>query len=105
MNKVSDRIEAKIRSSYSDSLLKLENESHLHAGPASESHFKLTLVSDQFKDVRLLKRHQMIYGLLAEEMQQGVHAMSLHLYSVEEWLKAGGSPPSPQCKGGSQSAV
>ena len=32
--------------------------------PGSESHFKVTLVSDKFDGLRLVKRHQEVYGLL-----------------------------------------
>lgn len=82
--------------------IELVNESHMHAGPATDSHFKLTLVSEQFSDKRAVARHQYIYGLLADELAGPVHALALHLYTPEEWRQTGMSPDSPDCLGGSK---
>ncbi|QQD21677.1 BolA family protein [Venatoribacter cucullus] len=79
--------------------LELLNESHMHAGPATDSHFKLVLVSAAFNGQRVVARHQQIYKLLAAELQGPVHALALHLYSPDEWQQAT-VPPSPQCQGG-----
>jgi len=80
--------------------LRVENESHMHSVPEnSETHFKVELVSDSFQDIRPVKRHQMVYQLLSAELDGGVHALALHLYSPDEWN--GQSPDSPNCHGGS----
>ena len=80
------------------------NESHMHSVPAgSESHFKVVLVSDSFAGKRLVQRHQLIYGLLAEQLAGPVHALALHTYTSEEWAeKNGNAPTSPNCIGGSK---
>lgn len=80
------------------------NESHMHSVPAgSESHFKVVLVSDSFAGKRLVQRHQLIYGLLAEQLAGPVHALALHTYTSEEWTeKNGNAPTSPNCLGGSK---
>ena len=80
------------------------NESHMHSVPAgSESHFKVVLVSDSFAGKRLVQRHQLIYGLLAEQLAGPVHALALHTYTSEEWAeKNGNAPTSPNCLGGSK---
>ncbi len=84
--------------------LVIENESHMHSGPAQDSHFKVTLVSDDFAGKRLVQRHQLIYGLLSDEMQSPIHALSMHLFTQEEWAEKGQTVmPSPQCMGGSKS--
>lgn len=77
----------------------LLNESHMHAGPATESHFKLILVSEAFTGLRPVARHQAVYRLLAEELQGPIHALALHLYTPEEWQQAS-VPASPPCQGG-----
>lgn len=78
----------------------LLNESHMHAGPAENSHFNLTLVSEQFAGKRPVARHQMVYKVLAEELAGEVHALALHLFTPEEWNKAGNSSQaSPNCQG------
>ncbi|MFC3284312.1 BolA family protein [Litchfieldella rifensis] len=82
--------------------LKVENESHMHNVPAdSETHFKVTLVSERFTGLMPVKRHQQIYALLADELAGPVHALALHPYTPQEWEARGGSrPDSPHCRGG-----
>jgi BolA protein len=77
----------------------LVNESHMHAGPATDSHFKLTLVSDAFDGKRAVARHQLVYGLLADELAGPVHALALHLYTPQEWHASATVPDSPNCRG------
>lgn len=82
------------------------NESHLHAGPATESHFRVTVVSAAFAGLSAVKRHQQIYALLSEQLNNGVHALALHTYTPEEWQAAGHQiPESPQCRGGSKADI
>lgn len=97
-------VEEKLRTAISVSELQIANESHMHSGPATDSHFKLVLVSDDFVGKRLVQRHQMIYKILAEELQNPIHALAMHLYTEEEWFRKNGEVmPSPSCKGGSKS--
>ncbi len=78
------------------------NESHMHNVPAnSETHFKLVIVSEAFDGLSLIARHRTVNKLLAEQLQNGVHALSMHTYTSEEWAKRGGEvPTSPPCMGG-----
>ena len=100
---IAEVIEAKLRKAMDVTALTLENESHMHSGPATESHFKLVLVSDVFSGKRLVQRHQMIYAILSEELKSPVHALAMHLYTQEEWKdKNGFVMPSPTCRGGSK---
>ena len=79
----------------------IEDESHQHAGPDVETHFKVTLVSAQFEGMNRVARHRKIYGLLAIQLNSGVHALALHLYSPQEWQKQSEAvPASPKCRGG-----
>ena len=79
----------------------IKNESHLHSGPSTESHFNLTIVSDSFSTLTRVRRHQLVYKLLSEEMSGGVHALALHLYTKEEWAREEAkAPDSPTCLGG-----
>lgn len=81
--------------------LELENESYKHnVPPGSESHFKLTLVSNVFNGKRAVQRHQFVYGALTDQMKK-IHALALHLYTDEEWeARKYESPDSPDCLGG-----
>ncbi|SFG18368.1 BolA family protein [Neptunomonas qingdaonensis] len=97
-------VEDKLRADINVSELQIANESHMHSGPATDSHFKLVLVSDDFAGKRLVQRHQMIYKILAAELQSPIHALAMHLYTEEEWARKNGKVmPSPTCQGGSKS--
>ncbi|RDB44870.1 BolA family transcriptional regulator [Halomonas sp. DQ26W] len=95
-------IEAKLQA-LEPTFLAVENESHRHAVPAnSETHFKVTLVSEQFQGLMPVKRHQRLYAELSDELAGPVHALALHLYTPAEWAVRGGArPDSPNCRGGS----
>ena len=84
----------------------IKNESHLHGGPSTESHFNLTVVSDSFLALTRVKRHQLVYELLVQELSEGVHALALHLFTVEEWkLEETSAPESPNCLGGGKRRI
>lgn len=81
------------------------NESHMHSVPPnSETHFKLILVSSEFEDVNKVKRHQAVYGALAEYMRNPIHALAMHTYSPSEWAENNPVPESPDCLGGSKAS-
>lgn len=92
-------IEQKVTETFSPIALKLENESHRHAGNNAESHFKMVLISDGFQTMSKVKRHQAVYKCLADEMPQ-FHALALHTYTSEEWRQREKAPDSPNCTGG-----
>jgi BolA protein len=93
----------KLEAAFEPTLLEIENESSQHSGPATESHFKLTLVSPSFTGLSRVKRHQQVYGALKEEMAGPIHALAMHLYDPEEWQQGpGAAPASPDCRGGSK---
>ena len=96
-------IQEKAENHFKPQHLSILNESHLHGGPSSESHFKLTIVSSDFAGLEAVKRHQRVYHLLSKELGGSLHALSLHLYSPEEWVaRSSVSPKSPDCRGGSR---
>ena len=99
-----NRIQNKLTEALVLEHLEVVNESHMHSvPPGSESHFKLVLVTPEFEGKRQVARHQKIYGVLAEEMRSGIHALALHTYTPAEWAQAQGqAPTSPNCMGGSK---
>tara|TARA_B100001758_G_scaffold149873_1_gene129147 strand:+ start:224 stop:526 length:303 start_codon:yes stop_codon:yes gene_type:complete len=82
---VEKKIEHTLRDNFQLSHLEVINESHMHSGPNTETHFKVVLVSEEFKDVKLVQRHRKINELLKYELENGVHALSLHLFTMDEW--------------------
>lgn len=93
-------IQEKLTQALTPQHLEVINESHGHNVPAgSETHFKVVAVSDIFAGENAVKRHRRVYGILADELANGVHALSLHLYTPDEWIAAA-VPNSPPCLGG-----
>lgn len=100
---VQQTIEQKITDTFFPDYLSVENESHGHgSGNYGETHFKVVLVSSAFEGVRKVARHQQMYSCLTAELDAGVHALALHLYTPEEWAEKGVAPDSPRCLGGSK---
>ena len=61
MGKIEEKIINLLNSKLNPSILKVVNESHMHNVPeGSESHFKLIIVSESFKNIPTLKRHKII---------------------------------------------
>lgn len=95
------QIEHKLRAALSPAHLDVDNESHRHnVPPGSESHFRVTVVSDAFESQPLLARHRRVNQALAEELAGPVHALALHTYTPREWEERNGAPESPPCLGG-----
>jgi len=98
---IQSTIEQKLAGVFDADYLQVENESHMHnVAPGSESHFKVTIVSNSFKDQMLIKRHRMVNKTLEQELQQ-IHALVLHTMTPEEWqTRQGVVADSPRCRGG-----
>ncbi|WP_373691311.1 BolA family protein [Endozoicomonas sp. YOMI1] len=94
----------RLNESLQNDLIDVTNESHLHnTPPGSESHFKVVIVSEAFQGKMPVKRHQIIYGLLADELREQIHALALHTYTPAEWqARNQTAPASPDCRGGSK---
>jgi BolA protein len=100
---IQQTITSKLEQALSPEHLEVINESHMHNVPeGSESHFKVVIVSDAFKDKMLLARHRMVNKALQAELEGGVHALALHTLTMEEWFEKGKAPESPPCEGGSK---
>ncbi|MEE2969154.1 MAG: BolA/IbaG family iron-sulfur metabolism protein [Pseudomonadota bacterium] len=101
---VAERIETKIATALVPDHLEVINESHMHHGGAgAESHFKLVIVSTKFEGKTLIKRHQAVNAILATELRDDIHALSMETLTAADWEKRGGAiMSSPQCLGGSK---
>ncbi|MFT6268700.1 MAG: BolA protein [Alphaproteobacteria bacterium] len=95
-------ITEKLSATFSPVHLEVINESHMHNVPTnSETHFKVTIVSEAFEQKRLIQRHRMVNELLSAELAGPVHALAMHTYTANEWAKKqGAAPDSPNCLGG-----
>jgi BolA protein len=71
-----------------------------HVPQGAESHFKVILVSDGFNALSKIARHRLVNQALALEFETGMHALSLHLFTEEEWvLRNKRVWGSPECEG------
>ena len=78
--------------------LEIEDESGNHRRPGIETHFKILVISHEFKTKIRIERHRLVNALADDEFKTGLHALSLHLYTPEEWEKRGNpAPNSPRC--------
>lgn len=89
---------------FSPAYLTIDDESGNHSVPVgSESHFKVLIVSDTFNQLTRIARHRLVNGAVMHEFSNGLHALSLHLYTPQEWEhKKTAVATSPECKGGSR---
>uniref|UniRef100_A0A2N9GJ38 BolA protein n=1 Tax=Fagus sylvatica TaxID=28930 RepID=A0A2N9GJ38_FAGSY len=77
------RIKEKLERELSPVAIEVEDISYQHAGHAGvrgsdgETHFNVKVVSEEFEGKSLVKRHRLVYGLLQEELQSGLHALSI----------------------------
>lgn len=84
-----DIIHAKLAQALQPSQLDVVNDSGRHKGHAGddgsgESHFTVTVVSDSFAGKSRVARQRMIYDLLAYELQNGLHALSIKAFTPQE---------------------
>ncbi len=98
---IQEQIEAKLSKAFAPYHLDVINESYMHNVPVgSESHFKVVIVSDEFHGKRLIARHRLVNQVLESELKNGVHALSMHTYTLDEWKMNTQIPQSPMCQGG-----
>jgi BolA protein len=84
MGQVADRIKQKLEQAFAPTALVIADESHLHAGHhghtgRDETHFAVTLESAAFAGKGRVERQRMVYGVLADELKDRVHALRLSL--------------------------
>ncbi|KAF7145211.1 hypothetical protein RHSIM_Rhsim04G0009700 [Rhododendron simsii] len=78
-----ERIKEKLEAGLSPTELKVDDISYQHAGHEGvrgsdgETHFNVKVVSKEFEGKSLVKRHRLIYDLLQDELQSGLHALSI----------------------------
>ena len=91
MGKYAERIQTKLTSALAPTRLQIEDDSrrhHGHAGAApdgmGETHFNVAIESAAFTGKSRVARQRMVYALLADELKERVHALSLKLTAPGE---------------------
>ncbi len=78
-----DVITKKLTEAFAPQDLRVEDESHLHAGhaghrPGGQTHYRVYIVAEAFEGKSRLDRHRSINAILAPELEQSVHALAIH---------------------------
>jgi BolA protein len=95
---IKNRIEKALQNSLDIHELIVINESDNHAGNNKESHFRVFVVSSDFDNLSLIKRHKLIYKIL-EEVQKDFYALAIESLCVAEYDKKNAILESPDCTG------
>lgn len=100
------RMQTLLHTALEPNVLLVEDESSHHNVPqGAESHFKITAVSSRFDTLTRIERHRLIHSLLEKEFSLGLHALTLHLYTPDDWAKQQEKTvTSPACRGGGRHA-
>lgn len=89
---ISKEIQRIIEEKFAPEHFELINESDYHKGHAGhdgsgQSHFKLIVVSPVFAEHNRVQRHRVVNDSLKALFSQGLHALTLKLYSPDEYNK------------------
>lgn len=74
---------AKLNPSYLD----IQDDSALHAGHTGNTgggHFTVTIVSDKFNELSIIKRHRLVYDAAKCLMNKDIHALSINARTITE---------------------
>ena len=55
-----------------------QHEGHAGHRPGGETHFRVYIVSESFKEKSRIERHRMVNAALANELAGSVHALAIH---------------------------
>jgi len=81
------KIEKKLRTYFNVHVLNIIDESHKHVNHKKDTnggHFKLLIVSNDFDNISLIKRHQLIYDALSDMIKVEIHAISIKAMTIKE---------------------
>ena len=86
---VANAIQRKLTAGLAPVRLEIVDESHKHAGhagwrPIGETHFRVEIVATAFEGKTRVARQRLVYGLLAEELADRVHALALKTLTPAE---------------------
>jgi BolA family transcriptional regulator, general stress-responsive regulator len=84
-----DLITQKLTEAFAPESLRVVDESHLHEGhaghrPGGQTHFRVHIVSDAFREKSRIERHRMINTALAAELAAGIHALAIEVAAPGE---------------------
>lgn len=86
---VAGTIERKLAEAFGPASVRVVDESHLHAGhagarPEGETHFRVEVTAEAFRGKSRLEGQRAVYGVLREELEGPVHALSVTVSSPDK---------------------
>lgn len=91
---IAARLRQKLEAGLQPSRLDIVDESARHAGhagarPEGETHFRVTIVSERFAGLGRVERHRLVHDLVAAELADRVHALSVTALTADEAARRG----------------
>lgn len=91
--RMADRIREKLMIELAPERLEIVDESAQHAGhvgarDGGETHFRVRVVASAFDGLSRVARQRRVYGVLAEEMRERIHALSITAETPDEAERA-----------------
>jgi BolA family transcriptional regulator, general stress-responsive regulator len=79
-----EEIRVALEAAFAPRTLEVINESHRHAGHAGhdgtgESHYRVRIAAEVFKDMSRLARHRAVHAALGKDLVDGIHALALEI--------------------------
>ncbi|MFV3076720.1 BolA family protein [Niveispirillum fermenti] len=90
MTTYATRMRDKLTQALTPHSMTIKDVSHQHAGhagadhPGGETHFDLVIVSDRFQGLSRVARQRLVYGAVADELAERVHALSVRALTPAE---------------------
>jgi BolA protein len=83
-----DRLDSRLRAALAPVDLEIIDDSHRHAGHAGAAdgrgHFTVTVVSERFRGLPVVRRHRLVYEAVGDMMSTDVHALSIQALAPGE---------------------
>jgi BolA protein len=82
-----EQLEERLQAAFQPTLLRVQDDSHLHAGHAGArdgQHFSVHLVSPCFAGLGRVARHRLVYDSLGSLAALGVHALAIVAKAPDE---------------------
>lgn len=57
-----------------------------------DCHLEAIVVAEQFEGLSLIHQHRLVMGCLADQFEEGLHALALKTYTPKQWKESHARP-------------